>query len=224
MADFASDSIIDEINNKPGLLLCAATGGTPGETYDQLANRKDRFNNTFLRLIKLDEWGGVPMNDTQTCEQYMQKQLVKPLQIEADRYFAFNSNAPVPEAEVARMQHILAEQGPVDICILGLGMNGHIAFNEPASYLLPHCHVARLSETSMQHPMANEMEIKPAYGLTLGMADILQSKKIILLIHGAHKKNIASQLMEGKITPLLPASFLWLHPDVTCCITEDAYD
>jgi galactosamine-6-phosphate isomerase len=224
MADFSSNIIVNEINLNPAMLLCTATGGSPSETYTQLVNKKDQFNAKYLRIIKLDEWGGVPMDNEQTCEQYLQKHLVQPLQIDVNRYFAFNSNPFVPEEEVARMQGVISKQGPVDVCVLGLGMNGHIAFNEPASFLNPHCHIAELSVTSMQHPMAEEMDIKPWYGLTLGMADILQSKKIILLINGTHKKKIASDLMSGKITSSLPASFLWLHPDVYCCITIDAVE
>jgi galactosamine-6-phosphate isomerase len=224
MADFASDIIVNEIIFNPGMLLCAATGGSPGETYTQLVNKKDQFNAKYLRIIKLDEWGGVPMDIEQTCEQYLQKHLVQPLQIEINRYFAFNSNPLVPEEEAARIQSVVSNLGPIDICVLGLGMNGHIAFNEPAAFLNPYCHIAKLSETSMQHPMAEGMDIKPWYGLTLGMANILQSKKIILLINGAHKKKIASELMSGQISPSLPASFLWLHQDVYCCITKDAME
>jgi galactosamine-6-phosphate isomerase len=224
MADFASDIIVNEIIFNPGMLLCAASGGSPTETYMQLVKKKEQYDAKYMRVIKLDEWGGVPMDDAQTCEQYLQKHLVLPLQIDGNRYFAFDSNAPVPEEEVARMKSIILKQGPIDNCVLGLGMNGHIAFNEPAEFLNPYCHIASLSETSMQHPMAEEMDTKPWYGLSLGMADILQAKKIIILINGVHKKKIASELMSGKITPSLPASFLWLHPDVYCCITKDAME
>uniref|UniRef100_UPI0035937362 6-phosphogluconolactonase n=1 Tax=Pricia sp. TaxID=2268138 RepID=UPI0035937362 len=112
--------------------------------------------------------------------------------------------------------------GPIDICILGLGKNGHIGFNEPAKTLTPFCHVAKLSEKSLQHSMANTMKPKPAYGLTLGMADILRSKKIILLLTGSDKQDIIFKLLSKEITTQLPASFLWLHHDVSCFIDSNA--
>jgi len=103
-------------------------------------------------------------------------------------------------------------------------MNGHLALNEPAEYLQPFCHKAELSEQSLRHPMASEMQIKPAYGLTLGMADIFCSKMIIILINGQQKKRMVSKFLSKKITSLVPASFLWLHPNVICLIEKDALD
>lgn len=104
------------------------------------------------------------------------------------------------------------------MCILGLGRNGHIAFNEPGEIMYPYCHVAALSAQSMQHDMAKAMKEKPTYGMTIGMRDILQAKKIILLIAGSNKDLIFERLLEQKIATYLPASLLWLHRDVTCFV------
>jgi len=214
LAAYTSGLLIHEINRKPGLLLCAATGSSPTETYKHLVDRKQEFDPGLLRIIKLDEWGGVPMDYPHTCEQYLQEQLVKPLNIPANHYFGFNSCPHNAESEVNRMKKIIEHEGPVDICILGLGMNGHIALNEPGDVLAPHCHVARLSKQSQLHPMIDGLENKPSYGLTLGMADILNSKMIILIIQGANKKDVIDKFMSQEITTSLPASFLWLHPNV----------
>lgn len=113
-------------------------------------------------------------------------------------------------------------QAPIDLCILGLGKNGHIAFNEPGDTLHPYCHVAQLSPESMQHTMAQTMQTQPTYGLTLGMADILSAKKIILLITGSNKKSAIEKLLQSNLTTHLPASLLWLHPDVDCLIDENS--
>jgi galactosamine-6-phosphate isomerase len=220
LAVMASSAIADAILQKPGLLLCAATGNSPTETYKALISQKANFDSSQLRVIKLDEWGGVSMDGPQTCEQYLEHNLVKPLNISAERYFAFESNSENPENEVTRMQAILSANGPIDVCILGLGLNGHIAFNEPAEQLEPNCHIASLSKQSMQHSMASEMHNKPTYGLTLGMADILQSKLIIMLVSGQNKKDIIAKFLSKKITSQVPASFLWLHKNVQCFIDE----
>ena len=116
----------------------------------------------------------------------------------------------------------LAARGPVDICILGLGLNGHIALNEPADALEPGPHVAKLSSKSIQHSMLSGVRKKPAFGLTLGIADILQSKMVLMLISGNEKKEITRLFLTGKVSTRLPASFLWIHPNVICLISRDA--
>jgi galactosamine-6-phosphate isomerase len=220
----AKDIIVQELKNKQNLLLCTATGGSPTETYHLLAKEYQKQPELFdqLQIIKLDEWGGIPMNHPTTCENYLQSHIIQPLQIPGSRYTGFSSNPDDPQKECARIQNKLDKTGPIDICILGIGMNGHVAFNEPAEYLQPHCHVAKLSAESLQHPMAIEMHEKPTYGLTLGMADILNSKMIIILINGSKKREIVQKFLTKQITSAVPASFLWLHPNVSCLIEKEA--
>jgi galactosamine-6-phosphate isomerase len=224
LSNKAKELIVQEIKNKPNLLLCTATGGSPTGTYELLGKEFQKQPELFnqLKIIKLDEWGGIPMNHPTTCETYLQTHLIQPLQIHASRYTCFLSNPENPQKECARIQNQLDKTGHIDICILGIGMNGHIAFNEPAEFLQPHCHIAKLSAKSLQHPMAIEMQDKPTYGLTLGIADILYSKKIIILINGSKKKEIVQKFLSKQITTAVPASFLWLHPNVICLIGKDA--
>ena len=224
LSEMAADFLVDSILHQPNLLFCAATGSTPTITYHKMVEKLTLKQASQLRILKLDEWGGISMQHPTSCEQYLQQHIVKPLQILEDRYFGFHSHPDDPSQEIERIQHILEQQQAIDLCVLGLGANGHIAFNEPAEQLQAHCHIARLSPKSLQHSMATQMEEKPTYGLTLGMADILQSKTIILLISGNHKRDIAQAFLSKKITTQLPASFLWLHPNVHCFIDKAAYD
>lgn len=214
LAAAASQVIIRAIRNKPDLLLCAATGNTPTATYQALVAQKTLFPTDQLRMFKLDEWGGVPMDHSGTCESYLQEHLIQPLNISANRYFSIQSNPADPEQECIRMQKLLKEEGPIDLCVLGLGVNGHLAFNEPGAYLQPHFHIAQLTEDSLGHSMAKDMQDVKLYGLTLGMQDILAAKAILLLISGPAKVEVTKRLLEGKISTQLPASFLWLHPNV----------
>jgi galactosamine-6-phosphate isomerase len=154
------------------------------------------------------------MEHAGTCETYLQKHLIAPLQISNDRYFSFQSNPTDPEQECERVQSLLEQHGTIDLCVLGLGVNGHLAFNEPGEFLQPHCHVAKLTEASLGHSMAQDMDGVKLYGLTLGMSDILASKEILLLITGSSKVEITRRLLEGKISTYLPGSFLWLHQRV----------
>jgi galactosamine-6-phosphate isomerase len=223
LSELAASIIIYNMQTTDGLLLCAATGNSPTLTYQKLVEKRKNFETETLRIIKLDEWGGVPMSDPQTCETYLQEKLVKPLQIPEENYISFQSDAEVPADECKRIHEYLEEQGPIDICIVGIGLNGHVALNEPGEALQPHCHVQELSEKSLSHPMVAGMNVKPAYGLTLGMVDILNSKQLILLITGANKAEITKEFMTKKISTSLPASLLWLHPNALCLCDRDAY-
>ncbi len=224
MSRLSSDTIVSGLKKKPGQSICTATGNSPMGVYQNLAakcfNEPEIFEK--LRIIKLDEWGGIPTTDPNSCETFIRDIILLPLHISSDRYISFKSDSTNPINECKRIQQELANNGPVDICILGLGTNGHIGFNEPAGVLIPFCHVAKLSENSLQHQMAHSMDRKPRYGLTLGMADILQSKKIILLVTGSEKQNVISHLLSKQITTQLPASFLWVHNDVECFIDSKA--
>ena len=222
LSDYASGAIIREIRQKDNLLLCTATGNSTSDTYNKLVRKKSEFFTENLKIIKLDEWGGVPAGHPITCETYLQERLLRPLQIKASNYYAFNSNPEDPDKECYRLQKILDANGPIDLCVLGIGVNGHIALNEPGETLHPYCHTATLSTSSLNHPMVRETDITPTYGLTLGMADILNSKKILLLISGKSKASVTKELMRKKIDTRLPASFLWLHPDVQCLCDRDA--
>lgn len=224
LSQIANENIMQLLEEKPGLLLCAATGNSPTGTYKMLA---DEFRNnpgkfTKMRIIKLDEWGGIEPEEKGSCESYLQEHVLRPLKISEERYLGFKSNPENPQDECEHVSSYLAEEGPIDLCILGLGSNGHLALNEPAEFLQAQCHVAELSPSSLEHKMTSGMKQKPSYGLTLGMADILHSTNILILITGAGKSNMVQQLLSGKITSQLPASFLWLHPNTICLIDRES--
>ena len=216
----AADLIYSELISNPDLLFCGASGSSPLGTYKKLVEKYIVNVSVFkkLRLIKLDEWGGISMDDAQSCETFLQQNIVKPLQLKSNQYISFDSNPSDRVGECRRVGSYLQNNGPVDLCVLGLGLNGHVAFNEPASFLQPNCHVSDLSQASLKHPMAINMSEKPTFGLTLGMADILQSRKILMLVTGVGKSDVVKEFFSKKITPQLPASFLWLHPNVTCLV------
>jgi galactosamine-6-phosphate isomerase len=99
--------------------------------------------------------------------------------------------------------------------VLGLGVNGHLGFNEPGSDLQPHAHVAHLSPASLAHAMLSQTTVRPTFGLTLGMADILQSHRILLLVSGAAKREPLDRLLASPISTQFPASLLSHHASVT---------
>lgn len=224
MSHEAADFICAELKQRPDLLLCASAGGTPTRAYELLAARYARDPGLFkqMRVLQIDEWCGLAPGNPATCHADLQTKLLGPLHITPDRYKGFRTDAPKPETECGLIARWLAAHGPIDICILGLGVNGHVAMNEPATTLTPHAHVAALARSSRQHVLLKTLAKKPRYGLTLGMGDIFRSRRILLLVNGKRKCPALSRLMKPGITARFPASFLWLHPDATVLCDQEA--
>ena len=224
MSRRAAELVLAELRANPRMLLGAATGSTPTRAYELFVQSalSEPGVARELRLIKLDEWGGLAMDDPATCEVYLRRRLIEPLGITPDRYLSWNSRPADPLAECDRVATWLHRDGPIDLCVLGLGTNGHLAFNEPGESLTPGPHVATLSETSLRHPMLRDTAGRPQYGLTLGIADILRSRRILLLVSGAGKAEQLRRTIEGPITTQFPASFLRLHARATILCDRDA--
>jgi galactosamine-6-phosphate isomerase len=220
----AAEFVIARLREKPTSLLCLAAGSTPTRTYELLAREGAKEPTLFkdCRIIQLDEWGGLPRGNPATCDVQLRTTFVSPLNLN-DRYIAFESNPLDPEAECARIANWLDQNGPIDISVLGLGINGHLGFTEPAEYLQPFAHVAKLSQASLTHSMLNKSSVRPAYGLTLGMADLIQSRHILLLVTGPKKRDPLQRLLSGRISTEFPASMLQLHPNVMLVCDHAAY-
>lgn len=223
----AAAEIFDAVTGQPALLLGAASGATPARTYELLTTQARMQPNRFqrLRVMCLDEWGGLEAADSGSSTQQIQQQLATPLDLSAERFFAFRGDAQDPHAECARIDAILKVQGPIDIAVLGLGQNGHLGLNEPAAELQPHAHVAELHPTSRAHSMLSHTRVPPNYGLTLGIVDLMSSRRVLLMVSGAHKREVLARLVTGEISTELPGSLLRRHPNTLClCDREAAAD
>jgi galactosamine-6-phosphate isomerase len=217
MSRRAAARITAAIRRQPGLLLGVVTGASPTRTYERLAERRAAEPSLFrrLRVVKLDEWLGLPPRHPASCESYLRLKLLGPLEIPRSRYQGFDPRPKDAGEDCARIARWLGRNGPIDLCVLGLGQNGHLLMNEPAAALTPGPHVARLAASTRRHSMLEGLKTPPRRGLTLGMADILQSRTILLLVSGRQKAAPLRRMLSGRVTTRCPASLLWLHPDVT---------
>lgn len=216
----AAQVIREAARHKPDMLFCAASGDTPTGTYAEMARTPDAFAD--MRVFKLDEWAGLPPDNPATCEAYLQETLIRPLGIPAERYQGFRGDAADLAAECARVDAWLGEHGPIDLCLLGLGRNGHLGLNEPADALRAPSHVAELADLSRTHPMLAATGGAVTSGLTLGMGGIQRARQVLLVVSGAHKREPLGQLVRGGISSQHPGSFLWLHADALCLCDEAA--
>ena len=217
MSRAAADYLVTELSRRPDALICLATGATPVRTYELLAARGKADANLVeqVRFLKLDEWGGLPGNHSASCESYLRQKLVRPLGLRADQLSGWRCQPPDAAAECGRIAGWLAKHGPIDVSVLGLGLNGHLGLNEPGQALQAGPHVAELTAGSREHSMLAGVRGAVTFGFTLGMADILQSRKVLLLVSGASKAAAMRRLAAKQISTRFPASFLWLHPALT---------
>jgi galactosamine-6-phosphate isomerase len=224
MSRRAAARIAAALRRRPALLLGVVTGATPTRTYEHLAALRAADPALFARvkILKLDEWMGLPPRHPASCESYIQRHLLGPLRIARSRYQGFRTRPKDARAEARRLARWLARRGPIDLCVLGLGRNGHLLMNEPAPALTPGPHVARLSPGTRRHSMLTGLRTPPRQGLTMGLADILGSKEVLLLVSGRPKRAALARALAGTVTTRCPASFLWLHPNVTVCCDRAA--
>ncbi|MCX7827302.1 MAG: galactosamine-6-phosphate isomerase [Verrucomicrobiae bacterium] len=224
MSRRAADCIVEQIRSKPDLLMCVATGSSPRRAYERLAEKRQEQPQLFdrLRVLKLDEWGGLPPEHPGACETYVRRLLIEPLGVSAARYLTFRGDAAEMTAECERVREMMRQHGPIDLAVLGLGLNGHLGMNEPADELIAGPHVAPLSAETARHAMIRDANPPVRFGLTLGMGDLMQSRRIVLLVNGAAKREALRRLMSGRVTTQFPASLLWLHGGVTCFCDREA--
>jgi galactosamine-6-phosphate isomerase len=217
LSQAAAARVLAELRRKPEAIVCLATGASPRRTYELLALRGQTEPSQFaqVRWLKLDEWGGLAMDDPATCETYLRRILIEPLRVPLSRFISWQSQPADPQAECRRMEAWLAAHGPVDLQVLGLGEDGHLGLNEPADRLAEGPHVAELSETLRAHPMLGESRRRVRHGLTLGMEDILKSRQVLLLVSGAHKAKALRRLAVEPVSTQFPASLLRRHSAVS---------
>ena len=223
MSKAAAECVTGVLARKRDAVLCAATGSSPTALYRELAHasRMDPGLFAAVRIVKLDEWLGVSPEHPASCEHYLRNKVVEPLRVSSERYLAFRSDASDPIQECTRVQTELDRRG-IDVCILGLGTNGHVGLNEPAPSLEIGCHVARLTDETRGHGLLADLDPKPTHGLTVGIGDMLRSRKIVLLITGRGKEGAFAELLSGKLTTAAPVSLLALHDDLDVFVDESS--
>ncbi len=201
---------------RPDALICLPTGSTPTRLYELLALEKAKNPDLFMRfrVVQLDEWVRAGPCFRGSCRAYLQEKVLAPLDVSSDRFFGFDSETSDPEAECRRMAQWLGEQGPIDLCVLGLGLSGHVGFNEPGSDPDGGPHVATLAQETLRHSMAVGADLAQLAGVTLGLRDILASRRILFLVSGAGKQEVFRCCVRGPVSSACPASFLRLHPSV----------
>lgn len=221
----AANIISAQVILKPDSVLGLATGSSPLGTYRQLIDwyKKGDIDFSGVTTVNLDEYVGLDGSNDQSYRYFMNTNFFSHINISINNTFVPNGCATDLDGEGARYDAHIEKLGGIDLQLLGLGLDGHIGFNEPDKYFVKSTHVVDLHESTIKANsrfFANEDEV-PKKAITMGMVSIMQAKKILLIANGAAKRDILEKAFYGPITPEIPASILQLHPDITVIYSEN---
>jgi len=214
LSDQAARKIFEQVQNKPDSLLCLAGGDTPIGTYERMveAAKSGKIDFSQCRFLGLDEWVGLGEENPGSCLSYLNRHLFEPLGIKKEQIVFFDAKAEDLTAELTRINEFVRMNGPIDLSLLGVGVNGHLGFNEPYSSLENEAHIVDLDETTQ--------EVGKKYfnggsttskGISLGLKQLLESKMVIVIANGPTKLEAIDALKMGKYDPSKPVTAINHH-------------
>jgi len=221
----AAAIIAAQVTLKPNCVLGLATGSSPVGAYKNLAKAYENGELDFSAVtsVNLDEYVGLDGTNDQSYRYFMENNLFKFINIKKENTYVPNGKAADLKAEGEAYDKMIKDFGGIDLQLLGIGLDGHIGFNEPDTFFTKETHEVVLDELTIKANarfFEDESQV-PKTAITMGMMSIMNAKKILLIANGAAKKDIVEKAFFGPITPEVPASILQLHPDVTVIFSEN---
>ena len=214
-----ANMIKELVNAKPDAKLGLATGGTPVPIYKKLIemNKAGEVDFSRVHTVNLDEYCGIPGTHDQSYRYFMDTNLFDHINIDPRRVYLPDGMQTNSTLECARYDRVIADNGGIDLQLLGIGRNAHIGFNEPDDHFSKGTHQVALTESTIQantrfFQSADEV---PKLAYSVGMQAIMQARKILLVACGEDKAEALQRSFFGPVTPQIPASILQLHQDVT---------
>jgi len=224
LAERCAAQMLEAIQAKPDSLCCFAAGFTQNRTYELFAQevKKRRVTVDRLRLIALDEWVSLNGGDEGSCRRYINERIVNPLGLKEDQLLLFFDGKADISSQCEQANGLLDQHGPIDLLVLGVGMNGHLGFNEPHTDPNLRTHAPMLTESSVTIGQKYFAKAQPLFqGLTLGLRDLFQARQIMVQVMGAHKGSVV-QAMLAAPDLACPASLLQ-NTHATVYVDQAAY-
>lgn len=212
----AADEIISLVKNKPDAVFCLASGDTPRLTCTLTVEKaiQSKIDFSGCIFIGLDEWVSVPPENEGSCHYFFQKLLLEPLKIRSSQTHLFNAMASNLEKECDVMDRVIADQGGIDLMIVGIGMNGHIGFNEPGVSFENYSHFIDLDPITLSVGKKYfKSDVQLGKGITLGLKHLMQTKKVLLMANGVKKAEVIKRTIEGTVSNDFPATIMQTHPN-----------
>lgn len=226
MSRIAANILSAQVIMKPDCVLGLATGSSPIGTYEQLIRwyQKGDLDFSEVTSINLDEYRGLAADNAQSYRYFMDTHFFNHININKEHTFVPNGMEPDPVKACNDYNDIIKSCNGIDLQLLGLGLNGHIGFNEPGAAFEKQTHCVALTQSTIDanSRFFDSLNEVPKQAYTMGIKSIMQSRKIVMIVSGKDKAYIVKQAFFGPITPQVPASVLQLHNNVTIVADSDA--
>ena len=222
----AAQMVATTINSKPNAVLGLATGSTPLGLYQELVAMHQRGALDFSQVttFNLDEYVGLGRDDPQSYHHFMHENLFRHINIAPQNIYIPSGTTDNYEAFCAWYENRIVECGGIDLQVLGIGSDGHIAFNEPTSSLGSRTRIKTLARQTIEDNARffDRPEDVPIYAITMGVGTILEARRILLIATGEHKADAVAAAIEGPVTSMITASALQLHRDAEILLDREA--
>lgn len=214
LSSFMANQLVDLLIKKPNALICFASGNSPRRSAELFVEKAKQINldTTKLSFVGLDEWVGIDEYTKGSCHNDFKQWLFEPLGIKPSQYNVFDGLSNDLSFSCKEMDEFIAQKGGIDLMIVGIGMNGHIGFNEPGIDFNQLSHVVPLDEiTARVGQQYFEKPMQLSHGITLGFKHLLHTKQVFLLANGSNKAEVVKRMIEGQVDQLFPASIMQDH-------------
>jgi glucosamine-6-phosphate deaminase len=226
MSKVAAQEVVDVLNTKPNAVLGMATGSTPLGVYQELVkmHRRGEVDFSHVTTFNLDEYVGLPITHEQSYHRFMHENFFRHINIPAQNIHIPSGTTTNYRAFCDWYEKRIADCGGIDLQILGIGSDGHIAFNEPGSSLSSRTRLKTLAKQTIDDNARffDRPEDVPIYAITMGVGTILEARQILLLATGAKKADAVAAAVEGPVTSMITASALQMHPSTKAFLDEGA--
>jgi glucosamine-6-phosphate deaminase len=226
MSKVAAQIVVEILNAKPNAVLGMATGSTPLGLYQELVrlHREGQLDFSRVTTFNLDEYVGLSTNHPQSYHYFMREQFFQHVNIPPQNINIPSGTTSNYPAFCEWYEQRIAECGGIDLQILGIGSDGHIAFNEPTSSMSSRTRLKTLSKQTIDDNARffERREDVPVYAITMGVGTILDARKLVLVANGKAKARAIAQAVEGPVTSMVTASAIQLHRNATVIVDEEA--
>jgi glucosamine-6-phosphate isomerase len=225
MSSAVAGRVIDLMNHKPESVVCFPSGSSPKGMFDALvtANQNGRVDFSKCVFIGLDEWIGLGAGDDGSCRDLLDRDFLKPVGFRDDQVVFFDGKAFDPQAECDRINKIVESLGGLDLIILGVGMNGHLALNEPGTSWDTYAHISELDPVTVE--VGQKYFNQPTTltrGITVGIRHILEARAAILLASGSAKAPVVRRALAFPVSKDFPATVLQNHLNAEFILDAEA--
>jgi glucosamine-6-phosphate isomerase len=213
------------ITDKPDALLCFPAGETSEGTFKHLVelNNKGKLSFKKCKIVGLDEWANIGAMKRENCFSFMKKHLFDHIDYSEENLCFFNGESSDLKSECVRTDSFIRKNGPIDMMLLGAGMNGHLGLNEPGTPFDLYSHIVELDEiTKVVGQKYFSGKVILSKGVSLGIKYVMESKTVLLQMNGSRKAEVVRKLIDSEVSPSFPASALKTHSNSYLLLDKEA--